>query len=119
MPKRIALPFIFALTAANTIAMDLPWQDTAPVEQPQFCRGFVVGGLDSKHVSGMSRTELWLAWNYLIREGALEQGAAAGDYPAGRQAFQNAVDSAAADAIVSDADGTCGLGRTGHQVTGW
>lgn len=119
MIRKIALPCILAVTAAHAVAMDLPWQAAAPLEQPQYCKGFVVGGLDSKHVSGMSRTELWLAWNYLIREGAQQPGAAAGDYPAGRAAFQNASDTAAADAIVQGASGDCGLGRTGHQVTGW
>jgi hypothetical protein len=117
--NRVTLSLILVLTAANAAAMDLPWQDTAPIQQPQYCKGFVVSGLDSKLVGGKSRTELWLAWNYLIREGALEQGAAAGDYPAGRVAFQNAADSAAADTILRDADGDCGIGRTGHQVTGW
>lgn len=117
--KNYALPLILALTTANSVAMDLPWDDPAPVAQPQYCKGFVVSGLDSKNVSGTSRTELWLAWNYLIREGAQQPGAAVGDYPAGRAAFQNASDTAAADAIVQGASGDCGLGRTGHQITGW
>ena len=115
---RFAPLLVFALAAAQAHALDLPWEDPAPVEQPQYCKGFVVGGLDSKLVSGMSRTDLWLAWNYLIREDAPAQGAA-GDYTAGRQAFQNAADPASADAIVADASGSCGLGRTGFQVTGW
>jgi hypothetical protein len=117
--NKVTLTLVLLLAAANAAAMDLPWQDTAPAQQPQYCKGFVVSGLDSKLVSGKSRTELWLAWNYLIRNSAAEQGAAAGDYPAGRAAFQNAADIAAADAILRDADGNCGLGRTGHQVTGW
>jgi hypothetical protein len=117
--NRITPTLILVLTVANAAAMDLPWQDPAPTQQPQYCKGFVVSGLDSKLVSGNSRTELWLAWNYLIREGSPEQSAAAGDYPAGRIAFQNVADSTAADAILRDADGDCGLGRTGHQVTGW
>ena len=117
--KKFALPLILALTAGNAVAMDLPWDDPVPVQQPQYCKGFVVSGLDSKLVSGMSRTELWLAWNYLIREGAAQPGEPAGDYQAGRNAFGSASDTAAADAILLDANGNCGLGRTGHQVTGW
>lgn len=116
---RFALPLILALTAVNAAAMDLPWQDAAPVEQPQYCRGFVIGGLDSKLVSGMSRTDLWLAWNYLIRSGALEQSASAGDYQAGREAFSSASDATAAETVLQDADRNCGLGRSGHEVTGW
>jgi len=117
--KRFVLPSLLALACMRATALDLPWQAPAGAEQPQFCRGFVVGGLDSKLVGGGSRTELWLAWNYLIRSGAPEPGAASGDYQAGREAFRNAADAAAADAILQNAAGTCGLGRSGHQVTGW
>lgn len=116
---KFVLPLMLALATAHAVAMDLPWQVEALPEKPVYCKGFVVGGLDSKVVSGTSRTDLWLAWNYLNRTGALEQSASAGDYQAGREAFRNASDAAAADAIVQDANGNCGLGRTGHQITGW
>lgn len=117
--NKFALSVILTLAAMHTTAMDLPWQASAPVAQPQYCKGFVVSGLDSKLVGGMSRTDLWLAWNYLIRSAASEQSAAAGDYQAGRNAFGNAADTAAADAVLRDANGNCGLGRTGHEITGW
>lgn len=115
---RFALPLILSLATASAAALELPWDTSPPPEHPQYCKGFVTGGLDSKLVSGMSRTDLWLAWNYLIRDTA-SAPAVPDEYPRGRQAFQSAADNAAANGIVQDAYGSCGLGRSGHEVTGW
>jgi hypothetical protein len=117
--NRLALVLLAAMGTAPVIAMDLPWQEQPAEQHPQYCRGFVVSGLDSKLVSGGSRTDLWLGWNYLIREGAAPQGSPADDYQAGRAAFNQAADTEAANALVRNAYGDCGLGRSGHQVTGW
>jgi hypothetical protein len=110
---------ILALAAASASATEWPWQDPAAGKAPEYCKGFVVGGLESKQVAGMSRTDLWLAWSYVIRSGALEQTAAANEFQAGREQFQTVADAAAAESILQQADGDCGLGRTGHQITGW
>lgn len=109
---------LFTVTAN---ALDLPWDTQPPLgKTPQYCTGFVVGGLASKQVSGMSRTDLWLAWNYVIRGGALEhKGELPQDFQSGQAQFQSVADSTAANGIVHQADGSCGLGRSGHQITGW
>ncbi len=107
------------LSTARASALDWPWQATAAGQVPEYCKGFVVGGLGSKQVSGMSRTDLWLAWNYVIRSGALDQTAASEQFHAGLAQFQDAPDTASAASILQQADGSCGLGRNGHQITGW
>jgi len=81
--------------------------------------GFLVGGLASNQVGGMSRTDLWLAWSYLIRSGALDHSSAVNEYKSGQEQFQNAPDAVAAESILQAAQDDCGLDRTGHQVTGW
>jgi hypothetical protein len=110
---------ILALTAASAGATTWPWQDSAPQEPLDYCKGFVVGGLASKQVSGMSRTDLWLAWSYAIRSGPVGQAVASSEFQTGLQQFQDVPDTTAAMTIVQEADGDCGLGRSGHEITGW
>jgi hypothetical protein len=116
---RALMSFILVLAATSAGATTWPWQAPADGQAPEYCKGLVVGGLGSHQVSGMSRTDLWLAWNYVIRSGALDQTAAASEFQAGLAQFQNAPDAASAASILQQADGSCGLGRTGHQITGW
>lgn len=114
----VTLILLFA-TTAGARAVECPWQTSAEHQPPEYCKGFVVGGLASKQVSGPARTELWLAWNYMIRSGALEQTAATEEFQSGLAQFQNVADASAAASVVEQANGSCGLGRTGHQITGW
>ncbi len=116
---KILLALALTLTAASASATNWPWQSPAPQEPPQYCKGFVVGGLASNVVSGVSRTDLWLAWSYVIRSGNKDQTVAATEYQAGREQFQNVADATAATSILQQADGDCGLGRSGHEITGW
>jgi hypothetical protein len=46
----------------------------------------------------------------------LEPGETGSEYKTGLAQFQNAAD---AHSMLQDADGECGLGRTGFQITGW
>jgi hypothetical protein len=115
---KTVLAFMLALATASASAVDWPWQETTVNEPLEYCKGFVVGGLASKQVAGMSRTDLWLAWSYVIRSEALNHSAAENDYQAGREQFQNTPDAAAAESILQKAEGDCGLGRTGFQITG-
>ncbi|MEZ5570844.1 MAG: hypothetical protein R3E64_02380 [Halioglobus sp.] len=118
MIKRIPASLLLCF-AVSANAIDLPWEQASPSETPQYCTGFVVGGLASRQVSGRSRTDLWLAWNYVIRSGAMEAGTLPDQYRSGAEKFQNVADSASAETILQQADGSCGLGRTGLQITGW
>ena len=117
--KKFIPASLLLLFAVSANAVDLPWEDASPQKSPPYCTGFVVGGLASKEVAGMSRTDLWLAWNYVIRSGLMEPGSQREEYQSGEGQFQNVADNASAAAIVQQADGNCGLGRSGHQITGW
>jgi hypothetical protein len=117
--KRTLFAWMFAFTATGANAIDMPWQESAVSETPEYCKGFVIGGLASKQVAGTSRTDLWLAWNHVIRHGALNHDAAKDEYQAGWEQFQNIPNSTDAQSVVQNADGECGLGRTGLQITGW
>ena len=117
--KRTLLALVLSAFCSSVSAANWPWQD-ASVEAPSdYCVGLLVGGLASNQVAGMSRTDLWLAWSYVIRSGALDHSSGIKEYRSGQNQFQNAPDASATETILQEAQGECGLGRTGHQVTGW
>jgi hypothetical protein len=118
MMKRIFLVLFLATTASSANASGWPWQD-APEQPLDYCAGLVVGGLDSDRTEGVSRTELWLAWGYLIRSGALKQGTTTDGFKTGRERFSSTLDAATQQTNLDNADGSCGLGRSGHQIAGW
>ena len=116
----IRFPLILVLTVTATSASAVNWPgQNSPVERPNYCKGFVLSGLSSTQAAGSSRTSLWLAWNYLIRSTPVGESYASDDFNAGHAQFTAMLDSADATSILDDADGTCGLGRSGLQVTGW
>ena len=115
---RLLLSLVLTVTATSASAADWPWQDS-PVERPDYCKGFVLYGLSSTQAAGASRTDLWLAWNYLVRSEPVGEGYGSDEYNAGQAQFTAMLDSTDVPSILGDADGTCGLGRSGHQVTGW
>jgi len=117
--NRALITLILLLASATASAVEWPWQEQAAGKSPEYCKGFVVGGLGSKKVEGMSRTELWQAWSYVIRSGGLSQRTAQNEFQAGLEQFQTVADAAAAESILQQAHGNCGLGRTGLQITGW
>jgi len=115
---RIVLALSLMVASVGAAAVDWPWSAAAP-ERLAWCKGFVVGGLHSQQAADVQRTELWLAWNYLIRSGAVDHGADTEDYAAGRARITEDMDGAAVQSALDEADGECGLGRSGRQVTGW
>jgi hypothetical protein len=116
---RILLALILGLTSVSASAVDWPWDAQATGESPEYCKGLVVGGLASRQLRGMSRVDLWLAWSYVIRAGALNYKVATEEYLAGLAQLQNAPDAASAESTLQLAQGDCGLGRSGRQITGW
>jgi hypothetical protein len=115
---RLLLVIALTVTAASANAASWPWLDS-PVERPDYCKGFVASGLSSTQAAGSSRTALWLAWNYLLRSTSIGESYDSDEYQVGHAQFTTMLDSSDAASILADADGTCGLGRSGHQVTGW
>ena len=55
----------------------------------------------------------------MIQSDPLKQSLGSEEFQAGRQQFQQVADAAAAKALVEKTDGNCGLGRSGHEITGW
>jgi len=115
---RLAIVFILAVAATGASATNWPWQEV-PEERLDYCKGFLVGGLASTQVAGNHRTDLWLAWNYIIRSTGVDHVAGTSEYQAGREQFAGSLDASAVQSMMDQADGSCGLGRSGHQVTGW
>ncbi len=117
--KKLVLATFLAFTFGSAVAAGLPWEEPDLGQSSEYCMGLVVGGLASNKVGGMSRSELWQAWSYLIRGGALDQVTVSNEYQSGLAQFQDAPDADAASAVLEAAMGECGLGRTGLQITGW
>jgi len=110
---------LLSLACTGASAATWPWQESALGESWDYCMGLVLGGLASNKVGGMSRSELWQAWSYLIRSGALDQISPTDQFKTGLSRFQDTADTASAEATLEDATGECGIGRSGHQITGW
>ena len=106
---RFTLAFVLAVTAISAGATNWPWQD-APEERLDYCKGFVVGGLASTQPAGNQRTDLWLAWNYIIRSSE-DPGAANDDYRQGRAHFDSLAQAANVQGMLEEADSTCAMGR--------
>ena len=117
--KKLLPALLLCAACSNTSASDWAWGTYSDTSSTDFCVGFVVGGLASYQVSGMSRTELWQAWSYLIRSGAMSEIDIDDDFKVGKAKFDNAPDASAAAIVLEDQQGDCGLGRSGHQITGW
>ena len=115
---RFTLAFVLAVTAISAGATNWPWQD-APEERLDYCKGFVVGGLASTQPAGNQRTDLWLAWNYLVRSAGVDDVTGTSEYESGREQFSGNLDAGAVQSLLEQNDGSCGLGRSGHQITGW
>ena len=115
---RFLFVLILTVATASSNAARWPWQDS-PEEPLDYCQGFVVGGLASSQTQGQSRTSLWLAWNYIERSLAPDHSPVVAEYQAGRGEFLQITDAGNALSLLEKADGTCGLGRSGHQISGW
>lgn len=118
--KKLMLVLFLAASASGANAGGWPWGTYSMEEPVDYCKGLVLGGLSSNQVAGVSRTDLWLAWSYLVRSGPLSHNeATSAEFQTGRDLFSSTVDAATQQQHMDDADGTCGLGRSGHQIAGW
>jgi hypothetical protein len=91
-------------------AFDWPWQETHPV-QYSYCKGFVVAALGALPVESLSRTQLWLAWNAINRDGIPPATPANDEYSRGRDHFDQLLAGGDLAALRQVADEDCALGR--------
>lgn len=85
----------------------------------EYCKGLVTGGLSSQLTAGEQRSDLWLAWNYLIRTGGVGHSAAPEQFAQGHAVLTEAADADTATARLDEFARECGLNRSGMQVTGF
>ena len=88
-------------------AWEWPWEEQREVRHG-YCKGFVVGGLAAFPVQDLSRTQLWLAWNYLNRDAEMIP---TDDYSTGRGEFDQLLASGDTTQLLDIANGECALGR--------
>ncbi|MCB1845338.1 MAG: hypothetical protein KDI09_20385 [Halioglobus sp.] len=111
----LALPLLLGSAGAGAA---WPWQAQTGFDAA-WCKGFVAAGLASEQVADDDRTALWLAWNYTIRHGAAGQLEDIAAYREGAARFAADMTAEQVQTVLDQADGDCGLGRSGYQVTGW
>ncbi|GAB3278421.1 hypothetical protein [Parahaliea aestuarii] len=108
---RLALaPLLCAAASLPAAAFDWPWSDQGSTRY-SYCKGFVVAGLGSLPVEQLSRTQLWLAWNTINREGIPPASAPDADYQSGHQQFNQLAAAGNLDQLRQLANGDCALGR--------
>lgn len=114
MKARLFALSIATLTCLPAQAIDWPWQEEANVPY-EYCRGFTAASLKQTDLGDLSRIDLWLAWNEIIREGPdlTEAGT-----ESGTEEYQSAFDQVVTlmkngelQTIKDIAGGDCALGR--------
>jgi len=116
--EKLLLACTLSLASAGAAAFGWPWQ-SAPEERLAYCKGFVTGGLTARGPQGTDRTELWLAWRTLIREGAADHRADQADYDTGRARFDGLASHADEVALLEEMRGECALSHWGYRFIGW
>ena len=104
------LPLVLALLSSQALAIEWPWSEKEETRYG-FCKGFVVGGLAKVTANDPSRTQLWLAWNYLNREEAAISNISPTDYELGRNRFEELLAAGNTQGLRDIAEDECGLGR--------
>ena len=109
--SRFILVLLLFTGSSSALAWQLPWQETPP-ERIDYCRGFLLKSLGAFPVEGLSRTQLWLAWNEVINATSLERARNMDEVDAGRAFFTSNLDSGNIQAILEEADTTCAMGTS-------
>ncbi len=101
---------VLALTCSlPAAAFEWPWTEHKD-PQYSYCKGFVVAALGTK-VTHLSRTDLWLAWNDINRNGVPANTAWNQDYTNGVQQFYDLQAKNDTEQVKQIANGDCALGR--------
>jgi hypothetical protein len=105
---------LFALSIATLIslpahAIDWPWQEEGDIPY-EYCKGFTVASLDQTDLGDLSRIDLWLAWNEIIRNGPELADAGAEQYQSAFDQVTALMENGELQTIKDIAGGDCALG---------
>lgn len=107
--------FIFALVlitgSTSAMALQWPWQDP-PEQNVEYCMGFLMRSLGDFPVEGLSRVQLWLAWNEVMKEVPVGHDSQHPEFQAGKAFFNDMLAAGNTQAIVDEADGACAMGTS-------
>lgn len=94
------------IVAFPSQAYDWPWQDKQH-EDYSYCKGFAHSGLASTAVTSVSRIQLWLDWNNVVRtqfeKGTLDEAR----YAAGKARFESLLAKDEPGAMLKAAQDEC------------
>jgi len=107
MKKTILVALLVAASPAG--AFDWPWQ-TQTRGDYGYCKGFISAGLATFPMKGLSRTQLWLAWNQVIQAGYVKTDPGDAQYSEGKSKFDTLLAASDTQSLVDIANGECDLG---------
>jgi hypothetical protein len=76
-----------------------------------WCQGFIVKALGEFPVNGLSRVNLWLDWNEIVSETAVNNSLNQERYQAGRDQFSRLNEAGDAQRIIETSNEDCAIGR--------
>ena len=102
---------VLALVFSSSSALAIQWPWEEPTEtRIEYCRGFLAKSLGAFPVAGLSRVQLWLSWNEVVRLTPAEFDTGDTEYQEGRAFFDAKLEAGNTQAIIDEADGACALG---------
>jgi hypothetical protein len=107
--RRLLLALFLVGISAPTLAWQWPWQDT-PEQRVEYCMGFLMRSLGDFPVEGLSRVQLWLAWNEVMKEVPVGHDSQHPEFQAGKAFFNDMLAAGNTQAILDQADGACAMG---------
>ncbi len=106
---RLLLAVLLTFTSVSASAIQWPWQDP-PETRLEYCRGFLATSLGAFPVDGLSRIQLWLAWNEVVKLTPTAFDTQDPQYVEGSSFFNSMLETGNTQAIIDTADGSCALG---------
>ena len=107
--RRIILALFLVGISAPSLAWHWPWQDP-PEQRTEYCMGFLMRSLGDFPVDGLSRVQLWLAWNVVMKDVPVGHDGENPEFLAGKAFFNDMLAAGNTQAIVDEADETCAMG---------
>ena len=108
--RHLGLGLLGLALALPASALEWPWSSAAQGDY-SYCKGFTVAALAALPVDRLSRIELWLTWNEIVRSQLEEGGLDPSQYQAGRTRFNELLASGDTSRLRAIAEGDCDLGR--------